>query len=72
MKPLTLIGLTALLTACGGGGGDNNSQQNAQLSLAFSDAPVDAVSKVCIAVSSISIHPVTGTELGWPTRLLEA
>ncbi|WP_348685376.1 DUF4382 domain-containing protein [Aeromonas bestiarum] len=68
MKPLTLIGLTALLTACGGGGGgDNNSQQNAQLSLAFSDAPVDAVSKVCIAVSNISIHPVTGTELGWTT-----
>ena len=67
MKPLTLIGLTALLTACGGGGGDNNSQQNAQLSLAFSDAPVDAVSKVCIAVSSISIHPVTGTDLGWTT-----
>lgn len=66
MKPLTLIGLTALLTACGGGS-DNDNQQNAQLSLAFSDAPVDAVSKVCIAVSNISIHPITGTELGWTT-----
>lgn len=68
MKPLTLIGLTALLTACGGGGGDNSSQPpQAQLSLAFSDAPVDAVSKVCIAVSNISIHPVAGTEQSWTT-----
>lgn len=68
MKPLTLIGLTALLTACGGGGGgDNNSPQQAQLSLAFSDAPVDAVSKVCIAVANISIHPVAGTEQSWTT-----
>ncbi|WP_421170111.1 DUF4382 domain-containing protein [Aeromonas dhakensis] len=68
MKPLTLIGLTTLLTACGGGGGDNSSQpQQAQLSLAFSDAPVDAVSKVCIAVSNISIHPVAGTEQSWTT-----
>ncbi|MGN5138632.1 DUF4382 domain-containing protein [Aeromonas sp. 164P] len=68
MKPLTLIGLTTLLTACGGGGGDNSSQpQQAQLSLAFSDAPVDAVSKVCIAVANISIHPVAGTEQSWTT-----
>ncbi|MFA7822766.1 DUF4382 domain-containing protein [Aeromonas dhakensis] len=68
MKPLTLIGLTTLLTACGGGGGDNSSQPpQAQLSLAFSDAPVDAVSKVCIAVSNISIHPVAGTEQSWTT-----
>lgn len=68
MKPLTLIGLTALLTACGGGGGDNSSQpQQAQLSLAFSDAPVDGVGKVCIAVSNISIHPVAGTEQSWTT-----
>ncbi len=68
MKPLTLIGLTTLLTACGGGGGgDNNSPQQAQLSLAFSDAPVDAVSKVCIAVANISIHPVAGTEQSWTT-----
>ena len=68
MKPLTLIGLTALLTACGGGSGDNSSQpQQAQISLAFSDAPVDSVSKVCIAVSNISIHPVAGTEQSWTT-----
>ncbi|MCR6740916.1 DUF4382 domain-containing protein [Aeromonas dhakensis] len=68
MKPLTLIGLTALLTACGGGGGDSSSQPpQAQLSLAFSDAPVDAVNKVCIAVSNISIHPVAGTEQSWTT-----
>ncbi|WP_421235547.1 DUF4382 domain-containing protein [Aeromonas enteropelogenes] len=64
MKPLTLFGLTALLTACGGGS-DNNSQPQAQLSLTFSDAPVDAVSKVCIAVANISIHPVSGTEQNW-------
>lgn len=68
MKHIPLIALTALLTACGGGGdGDNNSQPNAQMSLAFSDAPVDSVSKVCIAVSNISINPVTGGEQNWTT-----
>lgn len=67
MKPLTLIGLTALLTACGGGGGSDDNDQNATLSLAFSDAPVDAVSKVCIAVANISIHPVSGAEQNWTT-----
>ena len=61
MKHLTLIGLTALLTACGGGSDSNDNPQNAQMSLAFSDAPVDSVSKVCIAVSNISIHPVSGS-----------
>ena len=66
MKHLPLIALTALLTACGGGS-DDNSQQNAEMSLAFSDAPVDSVSKVCIAVSNISIHPVSGSELAWTT-----
>ncbi|MGL5811768.1 MAG: DUF4382 domain-containing protein [Aeromonas sp.] len=65
---MPLIGLAALLTACGGGGDDNNDNpQNAQMSLAFSDAPVDAVNKVCIAVSNISIHPVSGTEQSWTT-----
>ncbi|MCV3290340.1 DUF4382 domain-containing protein [Aeromonas media] len=67
MKHLTLIGLTALLTACGGGSDSNDNPQNAQMSLAFSDAPVDSVSKVCIAVSNISIHPVSGTEQAWST-----
>ena len=68
MQYLPLIGLAALLTACGGGSGDSsNTSQSAQLSLAFSDAPVDSVNKVCIAVSKISIHPVTGTEQGWTT-----
>ncbi|MFQ2094135.1 DUF4382 domain-containing protein [Aeromonas taiwanensis] len=68
MKHIPLIALTALLAACGGGGdGDNNSQPNAQMSLAFSDAPVDSVSKVCIAVSNISINPVTGAEQNWTT-----
>lgn len=67
MKPLTLIGLTTLLTACGGGGDNSSQPQQAQLSLAFSDAPVDAVSKVCIAVANISIHPVAGTEQSWTT-----
>lgn len=70
MKHLTLIGLTALLTACGGGGdGNDNPQptQPAKMSLAFSDAPVDNVSKVCIAVSNIGINPVSGTEQSWTT-----
>lgn len=69
MKHLTLIGLTALLTACGGGDDGTPSQptQPAKMSLAFSDAPVDSVSKVCIAVSNISIHPVSGTEQSWTT-----
>lgn len=67
MKHLTLIGLAALLTACGGGDDSNDdSSQPAKMSLAFSDAPVDAV-KVCIAVSNISIHPVTGAEQSWTT-----
>ena len=66
MKHLPLIALTALLTACGGGS-DDDTQQNAEMSLAFSDAPVDSVSKVCIAVSNISIHPVSGTEQAWST-----
>ena len=73
MKPLIPIGLTVLLTACGGGDGDNdngggsNTPPNAKMSLAFSDAPVDNVKKVCIAVSNISINPVSGSELGWST-----
>lgn len=71
MKPLILIGLTALLTACGGNDSDSNSNpppaSNAKMSLAFSDAPVDSVQKVCIAVANISINPVTGNELGWST-----
>ena len=66
MKHLPLIALTALLTACGGGS-DDDTQQNAEMSLAFSDAPVDSVSKVCIAVSNISIHPVSGSEQAWTT-----
>src|SRR6188474_2786776 len=75
MKLLPLIGLTALLTACGGDG-DSSTQLSAQpsgpsapqptqMSLSFSDAPVDGVSKVCIAVANISVHPVSGTEQGW-------
>ncbi|USV57571.1 DUF4382 domain-containing protein [Aeromonas encheleia] len=69
MKHLPLLGLTVLLTACGGGDGDNNAQppSDAKMSLAFSDAPVDHVSKVCIAVSNIMINPVSGTELAWTT-----
>lgn len=70
MKYFPLLGLTVLLTACGGGSdGDNNTQppSNAKMSLAFSDAPVDHVSKVCIAVANISINPVSGSELGWST-----
>lgn len=69
MKHLTLIGLTALLTACGGGDDGTPSQptQPAKMSLAFSDAPVDSVSKVCIAVSNIGINPVSGTEQSWTT-----
>ncbi|MFC5704544.1 DUF4382 domain-containing protein [Aeromonas eucrenophila] len=70
MKHLPLLGLTVLLTACGGGGdGDNNAQppSEAKMSLAFSDAPVDHVSKVCIAVSNIMINPVSGTEQAWTT-----
>ena len=78
MKLLPLIGLTALLSACGGDGDSNNSAQPGvqqpetpaapqptQMSLSFSDAPVDAVSKVCIAVANVSVHPVSGTEMGW-------
>lgn len=67
MKHLPLIGLTALLTACGGGGDGNDNPQPAKMSLAFSDAPVDNVSKVCIAVSNIGINPVSGTEQSWTT-----
>lgn len=69
MKHLPLLGLTVLLTACGGGDGDNNAQppSDAKMSLAFSDAPVDHVSKVCIAVSNIMINPVSGTEQAWTT-----
>ncbi|MFM5464968.1 DUF4382 domain-containing protein [Aeromonas simiae] len=66
MKRLFLFGLTAALTACGGGGDDSAS--DAKMSLAFSDAPVDAAKRVCIAVSQVSIHPISGTETAWSSK----
>jgi hypothetical protein len=51
--------LLLLLAGCGGGGGSSDSGTT-QLSLAISDAPVDSVQQVCIAVSRINLNSVTG------------
>lgn len=70
MKRLLLLGLATALTACGGGGdgSSSSSTSGAKFSLAFSDAPVDSVKRVCIAVSRISIHPVAGGETAWSSQ----
>ena len=51
--------LLLLLAGCGGGSGSSDSGTT-QLSLAISDAPVDSVQQVCIAVSRINLNSVTG------------
>lgn len=62
-KTLTIASTIALLAACGGGGGgDSTSSGNTmgRLSLGITDAPVDSLQSVVIAVTGVSIKPQNG------------
>ena len=74
--PLCLFPLSVLLlAACGGGGSSSNTttaSRTSKLTLRLSDAPVEHVSKVCIAISALRLKRVEDIEehLWTPLSLL--
>lgn len=74
--PLCLFPLSVLLlAACGGGGSSSNTTTasgTSKLTLRLSDAPVEHVSKVCIAISALRLKRVEDIEehLWTPLSLL--
>ena len=54
-RMFSAVVLSLLLLGCGGGSDISNT---ATIDLSVSDAPVDSVQKVCIAISGISLHLV--------------
>lgn len=61
-KSGSALALLLLFAGCGGGGssGSTSDSGTTQLNLAISDAPVDSVQQVCIAVSGINLNSQTG------------
>ena len=54
----TLLTVGALLAACGGGGGGSSSVATGNLTVGFTDAPVDGVLSVVIFVTGVTLKPV--------------
>ncbi|OAN11182.1 hypothetical protein A3K86_19670 [Photobacterium jeanii] len=60
---VTTLGL--MLAGCGGDSGGNSGGNEGSFSLAFSDAPVDGLDKVCVAFDKITVKHVNGAESSW-------
>lgn len=69
---VSLVSVLAALGACGGGGSD--APQTAPLSLRVTDAPVDrnAIDRVCIQFSGVTVHYASQDEVVLPYAPLPA
>ena len=65
MQKLVVAGLVSLaLVGCGSGSGSSDSGTG-KFNLAFSDAAVDGLDKVCVAFDEITVHHANGSESNW-------
>ena len=66
-RPATALVASALLAACGSGGGSGGEERVAPISsdvaLRFSDAPVEALAHVVVAVEAITFRPEGGEDI---------
>ncbi|WP_261858589.1 DUF4382 domain-containing protein [Photobacterium sanguinicancri] len=65
-KMLIVSALGLVLSGCGGNSSSDVSNEGT-FSLAFSDAPVDGLSKVCVAFDQITAKHNNGSESAWGT-----
>ncbi len=59
---LVCVVLLSLLTACGGSD-SSESSGTSRFSLQVSDAPVDSVQKVCIAIAGLQLNDANDSAL---------
>ncbi|MCW8328682.1 DUF4382 domain-containing protein [Photobacterium sp. SDRW27] len=72
MQKLVVAGLVSLaLVGCGSDSSGSNSNTGT-FNLAFSDAPVDDLTKVCVAFDQISVKHTNGSESSWGTTSFAA
>jgi len=70
MQKLVVASLVSLaLVGCGS---DSSGSNTGTFNLAFSDAPVDGLKKVCVAFDQISVHHTNGSESSWGTTSFAA
>ncbi|UTV30314.1 DUF4382 domain-containing protein [Photobacterium atrarenae] len=62
--------VSAFLIGCNSDGSDGEAAGT--MSLAFSDAPVDNLTKVCVAFDEIEVHHTNGSESSWGTTSFAA
>ncbi|MEJ2764779.1 DUF4382 domain-containing protein [Photobacterium sp. MCCC 1A19761] len=66
MRKILLASLVGVaLVGCNSS--DSGSSQTGTMNLAFSDAPVDNLAKVCVAFDEIKVHHANGNESSWGT-----
>lgn len=71
MQKLVVASVVSLaLVGCGSG--SSGSSNTGTFSLAFSDAPVDDLKKVCVAFDKITVHHTNGSESSWGTTSFAA
>ncbi|MDO6542179.1 DUF4382 domain-containing protein [Photobacterium sanguinicancri] len=71
-KMLIVSVLGLVLSGCGGGDSSSDVSNEGTFSLAFSDAPVDGLSKVCVAFDQITVKHNNGSESAWGTTSFAA
>ncbi|WP_299012859.1 DUF4382 domain-containing protein [uncultured Photobacterium sp.] len=70
MRRLVVAGMVSLaLVGCNSGSSDSNT---AKFNLAFSDAPVDSLKKVCVAFDQIAVKKANEDESSWGTASFAA
>ena len=70
MRKLVVAGLVSLaLVGCNSG---SSGGSTGKLNLAFSDAPVDGLTKVCVAFDKITVHHTNNSESSWGTTSFAA
>ncbi|MCG7585875.1 DUF4382 domain-containing protein [Photobacterium sp. OFAV2-7] len=67
MRKLMVASVVSLALVGCGSGSSGDSSNTVQFNLAFSDAPVDGLSKVCVAFDKITVHHTNGGESSWGT-----
>ncbi|MGF1875491.1 DUF4382 domain-containing protein [Photobacterium frigidiphilum] len=72
MKKAVIVGLVSAALAGCGGSDSSDSNSTGTFSLAFSDAPVDGLERVCVAFDQISVHHANGGESSWGTTSFAA
>lgn len=72
MRKLVVASLVSLALVGCGSGSSGSSSNSGQFNLAFSDAPVDGLKKVCVAFDKITVHHTDGNESSWGTTSFAA